>query len=177
MKVFWYLFLCTSLFCISTDAGLSSPWHHPFSHEITARDDIDYRHLASCGAVAAKVLCNNGEFQEAATLALKCNMTQNAEDISSGCQKNRYGTYCALAIYLRPTISENYTAFCMGSNCTQECKNLLTFVRNELGCCASVMLDSTSSSYNLLNPFKYALWHKCSVEMITEECARSTAPS
>ena len=79
-----------------------------------------------------------------------------------------------MAASLQYVLSNNYTEFCTGNSCTKECKDLLTFVREELGCCANVMLNSTSSAYANLDMFKYSLWHKCSVETITEECAQST---
>lgn len=175
MKVFCSLLLLATLFCISpTNARLTAFMRQ---QPPPPRPPPDYQHLASCAAAATKEECTGGLAQEAANVALKCNQTEEAQIISDSCRKNAYGTYCGLAGFVLPMISRNFSIQCrsaMQGQCSQDCKNFLNFVRSELGCCINAMLNSTTDPFPFLAPFRYAVWRRCSIPTVTDECSASS---
>ena len=75
------------------------------------------------------------------------------------------GVYCAIAT-IQTTGEENaILAACRGSNCTPQCRNLLTNIQNELGCCINVILNNY-----YIPPAYYSLWASCGVELVRNDC-------
>ena len=94
-----------------------------------------------------------------------------AADIAGECAKDSSnGLYCGVAHLYVMDVGSAFTA-CYGSignsNCSDECKNGLTALRTELGCCINTIYNDSESTYDSFLPlFNDSLWSLCDVETV-----------
>ena len=115
--------------------------------------------------------CTNGLSQELVNLALQCGDHEEAQFRVDSCQQNPMGVYCG-AVYAGTQITE-VTTICLiseTSNCSTQCQNLLTNIREQLGCCINVIQNSTFSP----PAFNSSLWSSCGIEPIPNDCISSS---
>ncbi len=171
------LLLCATALCITSTAGSYNHGHplltpsHGQSNNIHKRH-IEVNQLRECLRIISQVQCNNGLSQETVNLALQCNPPL-AEDLAMDCAQNSVGDYCALAWTYTETDIGTIVKECSTdalSPCTPRCKNLLTLIRSELGCCVNLFFNNSASSFFTPGPFLNSVWTRCGVEPITEQC-------
>lgn len=179
-----FLVLCMSTLCIKNTSGSDSYGHSLFTHgnmapieELPLSHSVHKRQaeliqLRTCTGIISDEQCNNGLIQESINLALRCNGRQQALLLAGSCQRNSRGEYCSLAQTYQQDVS-TLAFVCRDSveACTTRCRNYLTLLREELGCCLNLAFNNTLSPLNSPALFGYALWSSCGVEPITEECS------
>ncbi len=104
-------------------------------------------------------------------------MLPEAAFTREGCRRNSAGDYCALAETYAVNDIGTIAWECSTDSspvCTSRCKNLLTLIRSELGCCIYVFFNNSASPFFTPSPFLNSVWERCGVEPITEQCTPST---
>ena len=169
---------CVVIYQIHNIAGYGNSIYSPFvGAAIKSKGQVEYHKIHKrqvdtdqyrrCQGTIWAQECTNGLYQELADLALRCGQSQAAQNLFNGCQQNPMGVYCGIATGEKiPAI----LAACRGSNCTQQCRNLLM---NELGCCINVILNDTSDQYYTPTAFNYSLWTSCGVEPVPNDCTNT----
>ena len=184
-----FLLLCVSTLCIKDTAGYYNYGHSLFTHGNIASKGLPQPHSIHkrqieidlerrCKASISEEQCNNGFVQESIDFMLQCNLRQEAEGFVAGCQRNSNGDYCSIAeTYFDDIIELGESCAESVENCATECRASLMRLREELGCCLNLMYNTSNFGPLLLNnpnPLTSALWSRCGVEPITEECTPST---
>ena len=164
MKQLVVLF-CVSVCCISTAVGyqglplLSLPEPHHL-HKRQSQQDQQRR----CLEILIDMECSNGLVQEEVDLALRCNMSRTARSSQLACQRNSDGVYCGVTA----TDFNEVESQCASTPCSSECREGLTSLREELGCCAN-----PNSFYPFLSgEFNSALWSDCNT-LSPPECSNN----
>ncbi len=170
------LLLCVSALCIMSAAGsynhghpllMNTKTHSPEPHKIHKRQDYSDQDRL-CLPVIAAAGCENGLYQEYASLSQRCNASDDAQVLQDTCSRNSMGNYCG-SIDIDP-LETNIGRVCgISSTCSFECRNLLVSARNRLGCCVSAYNNSVSEF-----AYAYSLWSSCGIEPVTEKCSSST---
>ena len=144
----------------------------PYSRHKRQVEDVDQQRR--CLGIIQDQQCNNGLLQEGADLALRCNQASVAVSLQDSCRRNSNGLYCSLAsTYNEVNNIEATCATALTSGCTAECSNLLMLIRNEIGCCVNLVLNSTANNVVFGDAFNNSLWTTCGVAPITETCSSS----
>ena len=176
--MFHPVFLCgLSALCILSAAESHEERQHmnsklrlegqPHLHHIFKRDK-DLAGQDHCDEVIYDEVCTNGLLQGYANLLQQCNEPRFAEYLQKLCTPNSQGKYCGYVDILSLRANIEKACHVPRSTCSQECEEILTNVRNELGCCVATLNDTT-------DPFSYSLWKRCSIENVSEPCqAEST---
>ena len=147
----------------------------PYSRHKRQVEDFDQ--LRRCQGIIYDQQCNNGQAQETVNLGLRCNLPSLAIQAQNVCRRNSDGLYCGLAInYIYEVDSiEETCATAITSSCTTQCRDLLMFIRNELGCCVNLIFNSTTNSLLFMpEVFNNSLWTTCGVAPVTETCSSSS---
>ena len=128
-----------------------------------------------CQGIVVEQGCNNGLLQEFVDLAYRCNQSQAAEATHVSCQHNPSGRYCGLAFafYAEVTSIQSVCAT-SDTSCTDQCRTLLTNIRNDLGCCISVTFNDSSGLFANVQAFRYSLWSSCGIEPVANDCMSSS---
>ena len=150
----------------------------PYSRHKRQVEDFDQ--LRRCQGIIYDQQCSNGQAQETANLGLRCNLTSLAIQAQNVCRRNADGLYCGLAIHYIYEVDsiEEICATAITSSCTTQCRDLLMFIRNELGCCVNLIFNSTTNSLLFMpEVFNNSLWTTCGVAPVTETCSSSPISS
>ena len=138
--------------------------------------NADILGIRSCVNTLLGQYCSNRDLplphDDQLDAAVACNNSKRAADIAGDCAKeSSNGLYCGVAhLYLRD-VSSAYAA-CNngsigGSECSDECRNGLTALRTELGCCINTIYNGSGSASALFQPlFNDSLWSLCGVETV-----------
>ena len=173
---------CVVIYQIHNNAGYGDSIYSPFvDAAIKSKGEVEYHKIHKrqadpdqyrrCQGTIWTQQCTSGLIQELADLALQCGQFQAAQYSFNGCQRNPMGVYCGIAVGHEITGEKDaILAACRGSICTQQCRNLLMNIRNELGCCINVILNDTSSQFYNPTAFSYSLWTSCGVEPVPNDC-------
>ena len=109
--------------------------------------------------------------------AVKCNSIQFAKLASNMCTTDsQSGDHCGVATAYTADINIAMLGPCSSTiygsaTCSSECRNRLTAIRNDLGCCINAIYNYTDSVYAYSVPvFSYSVWSTCGVEPPTNTC-------
>ena len=128
----------------------------------------------TCNNVIRSQQCISGHDQAYANLYYQCGYSIYAIGSESSCRANALGQFCGtFDVY---SLRNSIESTCSSTPCTAECRDLLVSIKNQFGCCASVINDTTSglSGSSASVVFNYTLWSDCRVEPSREECGPST---
>ncbi len=174
------LLLCATALCITSTAGSYNHGHplltpsHGQSNNIHKRQ-IEVNQLRECLRIISQEQCTNGLLHTE-----KCKFSSAVQlSFSSSNRKGDLQTklYCILAVTYAVNDIGTIVRECSAdpsSVCTPRCKNLLTLIRSELGCCINVFFNNSASPFFTPGPFLNSVWTRCGVEPITEQCTPST---
>ena len=139
---------------------------------------VDEAELKQCAKEAVKQDCedDNGRWMQHTVFRRQCNATI-AFDIAGLCTLDEETvTYCGETQYYVQDISEALSTcadeiYNVTNECSAECKNALEALRDALGCCINVFLNTTESpAYPFYRQvFGYPLWKLCDVQTV-ETC-------
>ena len=135
-------------------------------------DRVDISALQRCANLAeSEVFCSNSKYTSIrdATLdaAIACNSARKAIEIAGECAMDTSnGLYCGAAHFYVPDITTALDACTpVSENCSDECRDSLVALRNDLGCCINTIYNHSDSTYVFYRPvFTYSLWSNCGVE-------------
>lgn len=139
---------------------------------------VDLPTIKKCANMAfSKGVCSNSDLSSVRKgrldVAIACNFSGNAAVFAGECAKDdSNGLYCgATQHYVKDVISATDTCSDIISdssvNCSTECKNSLTALRNDLGCCINTIFNTSVSAHSSYMPlFTYSLWKSCGVETV-----------
>ena len=121
-----------------------------------------------CSAALITEQCVSGFLKANARVAAKFNSTSGIRYYQDTCSSNAVGRFCGVFGF-ETAAFENITKVCGRSPtcCTPECRDTIITARATLGCCVSILNDTSSPS-----PFFYSLWSLCGVEPVTEQCKK-----
>lgn len=124
--------------------------------------------LRKCAELITDQECNSGLVREVAIQALRCGSVETAELIRHECATNAMGMRCGLAglsadsvLSVASVCAENN-----GTSCTDDCRDLLMRIHDELGCCISGAFNSSTFPLSAREPFRYSLWSNCGVDTV-----------
>ena len=126
------------------------------------------QNIAYCTNLTVQHVCSSGSAREKVEIALTCRSETQARLTAQGCAKNENGEYCAVASL---SLISNTTQLINGigacsdnSNCSIQCRNFLTSLKNTIGCCINSVLNTTNNPYSqALDFFSYSTWQQCSI--------------
>ena len=173
------LFFFGSVLCVSNAVGSRHP---VFIKGKTASKAVlqlqrSYKRQSqadTCDGLLVEKQCQSGALQDYRDLALQCNDSLVADFLVDYCSSNLNGDYCYN--FDSDSLSDSITAICgrFPLTCTSDCRDSLFRTRSQLGCCISIINDSTSLLSNRL-PFRNSLWSLCDVESVTQQCPSTIA--
>ena len=105
--------------------------------------------------------------------AVECNHDGWARYFANYCTMNTNGTRCATALAYHADFIRLFgtCALSFTTNCSDQCRNDLAIIRNDLGCCINAIFNYTDSPYAHLAPiFSYSLWSRCGLETVPTDC-------
>lgn len=135
--------------------------------------------LVYCSNVAIRYECQSGFARDRLEIALMCRNESTARLGAEACARNENGEYCATAsLSLISDITEitNGQSACFSSSfsCSTTCRNFLSSLKNNLGCCINSILNTTlnplSTTNSLSSLFSASLWRRCNVAT-TPKCS------
>lgn len=107
--------------------------------------------------------------------AVECNHDGWARHFANFCTMNRNGTRCGTALAYHADLIRSFDtcrSFGFTMNCSDQCRNELAIIRNDLGCCINAVLNYTGSPYAHLAPIlSYSLWSSCGLETVPTNCS------
>ena len=139
--------------------------------------DVDFTELQRCSKLAFESICSADPtiYAEQLELAANCTDSEAAVVLANQCTRDSdSGLYCG-ALYAYVSDFNAILATCsgamMGGNCSEDCKNRLIGIRDELGCCINAVVNTTSNPFSFHHPaFASSLWRACGVASATSNC-------
>ena len=126
--------------------------------------------LTECTKISQEYQCTSGFTQGRIREALICRNESAARLFADGCAKNEQGEYCSVAVVtfaLSPTQLASVIANCGSTRirCTDECRNSLESLKNQLGCCLNSIYNTTANpGFGAIRQYlSYSLWQQCNV--------------
>ena len=148
------------------------PWKMKSEDPQRMKRQIEFNQDGRCEALRNVIFCNNGLYNDYANVFQRCNSSDFATIIEVLCISNSMGAFCNASISV---LQSEVESSCDSSTCSSECRDVLTNIRSEVGCCiASIYNDSSRTLFYSPEPFNYTLWSNCGVEPVTQACPPST---
>ena len=139
----------------------------------TAQLDISI--LRKCANLTAATECSVGSARDVANVYYECNERITGEQVYRYyCSQNEQNLYCGTAYYYLNE-ARNTAAACATSatNCTDDCRSRLMYLRNQLGCCLNLFFNNSLGLANFGQTFSYSLWRGCDIEprLVDQMCS------
>ncbi len=115
-----------------------------------------------CQTIAHRVVCETGRQEDLYTLALECQQQETANIARFGCGiNNENGLYCGQGAEISQQFGEETSSNCRSlSSCTSSCRNSITRLRDQLGCCSGHWTNLAATRRSNLDG---TLWSVCGV--------------
>lgn len=161
------------LVCIIAAAGISTAQKRWISDHVLHKRQIDFGEDEICAEILQATECSTGLIQEQVNQLQRCGGSLgDMELLQHECETNAMGVLCGTADVTSINAVVSIRIVCAtsdeGNTCTDECRNLLRDVRNELGCCINGNYNSSTSVLGLQDSFRFSLWSNCDVETVDE---------
>ena len=131
-----------------------------------ARRSVNLRRLSTeefnqCQTIASRVACETGLQEDLYTLALECQQQDTANQAQFACGVNENGLYCSQGLDISKQFFKEAFSNCRSfSSCSSSCRNSITRIRDQLGCCSGHWTNLFAGSRT---NFDGALWSVCGV--------------
>ena len=132
-----------------------------------AKRSVNLRRLSTeefnqCQTIANRVVCETGLQEDLYTLALECRQQETANQAQFACGiNNENGLYCGQGLEISQQFGEETSSNCRSlSFCSSSCRNSITRIRDQLGCCSGHWTNLFAGSRT---NFDGALWSVCGV--------------
>lgn len=157
------LYLCPAImaFCLLVAGRAATP--QPLKNPL--QDD-------KCGIHMNREKCKVGYYESYASICAQCNQTEMAQGIVDTCRRNG-DEICGNLDHFFSTACDHNTS---NVTCTDKCREHLTTVRSTQGCCVNVF-NATAQRFrdsDKMALYDHALWSRCEVEPVSEQCPPST---
>ncbi len=115
-----------------------------------------------CQTIAHRVVCESGLQEDLYTLALECQQQEVAHTAQFACGvNNENGLYCSQGSEISQQFGEETSSRCQSlSSCTSSCRNSITRIRTQLGCCSGYWTNLAAARQSNLDG---TLWSVCGV--------------
>ena len=146
-----------------------------------SQSDYDFDLYKRCNQGAFDLSCSNllrSDIQSITSqlqAAVECNHDGWARHVANFCSMNRNGTRCGAGLAYNADFLRLFatcgSSFVPTNNCSDQCRNDLSIIRNDLGCCINALFNYTGNPYAYLAPlFSYHLWSKCGLQSVPTDC-------
>lgn len=141
------------------------------------QNDFDFDAYRGCVRRLFADICTNNIafYEDLLGILTDCGDSDRATLVSNYCARDDVaGLYCGAAeaypALLGTTAFQCITAI-QGGECSDDCRNGLMTIRNELGCCTNAFYNSTGLYEELFGPLlDYTLWSSCDVDLPNSTC-------
>ena len=120
-------------------------------------------------------LCSQECLRQIRTFSQECVAPQITDSILHACEHNPVsGDFCLIGVYKNngTRAATKCKSAVATDQCSEKCRDSLTELREDLGCCVNALFNVTTYGLDKLHVADYKLWELCEVEEV-EQCGNS----